>query len=690
MEKSPTPKPIVSTSTWFILIALLLLGFIAAVLAEAARDWLPAVDGPYQTINACRKILAGQAPGSDFRVFHGLIPPWYHSIFYALLGGTIAGSVAAYTAACLSVIWLPGALAGISSGLGQRNAILLSLLAVHGLLLIPPPVYDAVFPGGNMLGTRIALALAPAIGLFVFLSKKNLRNYKAGLIAGVAPALGLLVSQEQGMAIGAATLATALIALSKIKNFTFREFLLGGFAAAISFFSVYFFGVFTLTAGQPAPYLNFAWSAIPENQFWFFGKPPKAVIQLADLLDFKELLFPASCGLAFWLIALGGGFVYRRWQDNQTRLSPWANYLLIFLACYSIASLHPLAGYKGQHYFAPTIHAGMVACLVCLGPAILQLMKWLRPPKATALIVVFATTCLALQSFKNQIRPLVTGKRAEPAHYIAAEAPNLLRSLPDSIGEQARVEYFTQIIGSNGRLWSTFGGPEEEMINQLHPSPYDYIIYALTEADEADYLREFKQFSPTHVVTGREASGHIYQWMMKRYWPIYRTIGEHYQPLSAINSRVLWQRRQLPLPDISPTPIPHNTHRSLSTHISFELAEQPETTQVFEIKLRYRLKNNPTPLLSRRLTRIAVRAKGVPHWREISIRTKQSDEWTEFSLPVMLNQPTHAQISLTPLSPFGAPRLEVQTTEVHHLKNFPADSASLLFNEKLLTQDTPP
>lgn len=225
----------------------------------------------------------------------------------------------------------------------------------------------------------------------------------------------------------------------------------------------------------------------------------------------------------------------------------------------------------------------MVACLICLGPAVLRLLKWLQPIRATALIAVFATACLALQSFKNQIRPLVTGKRTEPAHYIAAEAPSILHTLPEAIGEQARVEHFAQIIGSNASLWSTFGGPEEEMINQLHPSPYDYIIYALTEADETAYLKKFEEFSPTHVVTGREASGHIYQWMMKRYWPIYRTIGERYQPLAAINSRVLWQRRQLPAPMSLPCPshtpqIAHRAPTSASNWLNYP--KQPKSSKL--------------------------------------------------------------------------------------------------------------
>ena len=73
---------------WLTLIFLMVASSLS-VWSEVVRDWLPPVDGPYQTANACRRILAGQIPGRDFVVFHGLGLNWYHVPFYALLGGNI-------------------------------------------------------------------------------------------------------------------------------------------------------------------------------------------------------------------------------------------------------------------------------------------------------------------------------------------------------------------------------------------------------------------------------------------------------------------------------------------------------------------------------------------------------------------------------------------------------------------------
>ncbi len=669
-------------SVW-LLISGLFLALILVVLAEARRDWLPAVDGPYQTINACRQIMGGAMPGRDFMVFHGLGTVWYHSFFYALLGGTVAGSVAAYVTACMAVVWMPSTLAGRFAGLSRSWALVMGLVAVNGMLLIPPPVYDAVFPGGNMLGTRISLSLTIALVAWRIFQRTQLSPVRLGMLAGCVPGFALLVSQEQGMSLGAAVVFSALWFCLVRRQFGFGDLLKGALGSLVTLLGIYFGGVFVLSGGSPASYLHFAWVEIPQNQFWFFGKPPKCIIEPSDLIDVKEILFPAVCALLFWLLAFVVRWKFRvlRAAGSERRLE---GALLCFLIIYCIGSLHPLAGYKGQHYFAPAIHAGLIACVIAIAP----LVPWLREKWGERrLLVVLGVVTLAfcgMELGKNQLRTLIKKGKGEPPALVLIEGG---AGVPDNgaeMGEAERVRRFVEAIGPNGKVWGTFSGPVEEALGQAPNSRFDYVIYALSEESEVEYLESFQEFAPTHVITGRESSGWIFQWMMKRYWRFYREVALNFEPVMAVNGRVLWRRRDLGREDFVETEVQFSTKfETQGAKLSFEVEAPDDEVTLHEVRLRYRLKNPPVPILSQRLTRLGVRAKGVPNWQEIGIRVKQNDEWTDFEFPVIVTGSRSVELDLRVISPFGAPEIEFEKIEVVRLDGGSPLGLLVLQNDRL-------
>ena len=52
----------------------------------------PPVDGPFQLLNALRRIAAGQRGGADFQFFHGLGVPYLHYLPFRLFGGDLTAS----------------------------------------------------------------------------------------------------------------------------------------------------------------------------------------------------------------------------------------------------------------------------------------------------------------------------------------------------------------------------------------------------------------------------------------------------------------------------------------------------------------------------------------------------------------------------------------------------------------------
>lgn len=655
----------------------LVLPLLALVLAEVWRDWLPAVDGPYQTVGACRQILAGNFPGSDFVVFHGLLTMWYHAGFYALLGGSVGGSVAAYMTACFVVAWVPSFAVLRFAKLDRRDAWFFALVTLNVALLIPPPVYNAFFPGGNMLGTRIALSLGVAMVAWNVLRSRGWTGFKAGVLMGVVPGLGLLISQEQGMALGCATLGTAAWHAVIRRRLPIRELVPGCLGAGLSFAVVYGGGVVILTGFDPAPYWRFAWVEIPANQFWFFGKSPECIITWRDLLDVRNLLLPAGITFVVW-----GAAIVLAWKGGH--LSGWTGAVVLFLLLYSLAVLHPLAGYKHAHYFAPAIHAGSLVLLLSLVPFVQRTRELVGGRLWVLAVAGLALGACVLQMFKTELKAFLGSGRTEPAPMVLVE-DEAFDGMGEEVGEAERVRRWADFVGPEARVWSTWADPLEEALGQEPASRFDYVIYVLSEQSEVAYLEAFRRFAPSHLVTGRESSGHIFQWMMKRYWPIYREFLRDFQPVAAVNGRVLWQRRSDAPESLLEVPVPSGLEgQGSKARVRFAVEAAPEDVTVHEVRLRYRLVDPPVPKLSQRLARLTVRANGVPFWREFGIRVNPERVRTQFRFPVMTRGARDVSLGLEALSPFGAPVLEVESVEVVRLEGGLAAAALMLFNDAML------
>jgi hypothetical protein len=662
------------------LIGICLASFIAAIGAEVARDWLPAVDGPYQTINACRRVMDGQWPGEDFVVFHGIGTIWYHSIFYAILGGNLSGSIAAYLAACFAIVWVPSALAARYAGYPQWLAAALGLLVVNVLLVTPGPLYDVVYPGGNMLGTRIGLSLT-VVMIFAFLLRRMHSRRGKSAVLGAGAAIGFWISQEQGMSMSASLLALGLW-LVVTKRVGWREFGVDACTALVSLIVVYVSGLSLLSGGGIARVLDFSWIQIPDNQFWFFGKPPRFINSARDLLDAKDIMIPAAFALSPWIGAFIASFMRRNSPSESERA------LTILLMAYALFSLHPLAGYKSAHYFASMGHAGFVVLLLKSRGCWEWANKRLGERKLMYALVAMGCLCLGLELAKNQLRSLLGKEYLQAKAVVYQKNDAAFVGMSAEVKEAERIQRFAQSIGPNGRLWSTFAGPEEEALGCFLPARYDYIIYALTEESKNDYLMEFHRYDPTHVITGRESTGAIFQWMAKCYWDFHREILRAYEPVAAVQGRVLWSKRKHAPEQLAEQSHPFSCESAnpQQAGIVFSTVEKEDEVGVYEVRLKYRLNEDPVPFLSRRLSRISVLAEGVPQWQQIGIRVKQYDASCEFRFPVIRrgsNEPV--KINLQSLSPFGAPNLVIEKVELVRLSGYTQESALVLQNDSLIT-----
>jgi hypothetical protein len=661
---------------WLTLIFLMVASSLS-VWSEVVRDWLPPVDGPYQTANACRRILAGQIPGRDFVVFHGLGLNWYHVPFYALLGGNIQGTVAAYFIAGALVIPITLIFAARLGGFGWRASTIVGLLIINVMLVVPGPSYNAVMPGGNMLGTRIALSLLPVMAALLFMRAKR-PIWQVTVAVGSAIGLAMSVSQDQGISLLAGSVMAFFF--SKAIRSNWKISLAAGVGALLTCASVYLLLVTLMSAGAPQEYLEFAWKRIPENQFWLFGASSDFFGTWKDLLNKKYVIVPGAVTVMMWLGALIVRRMGRADSADRSMILPW-------MAWYAVASLHPLLGYLSGHYFASAMYAALVIVAFSV-PSFWNAMHGRLPIRLTALIpaagIAMAIMLCGLEYSKNSLRK-VLGKSYLPISAVAYvdEFEFLVaQEDPDGRGLTAsrQAEVVKNLIGPEGKVWSILSGQERESLGILPPGRHDYIVYVLGDKAREQWLADFAQADPDWILTTRQSSGGLEQWMNKIYWKWYKEeVALRYEPVMALNQELIWRKR------------PGNNHAWQSKEVVSQLAMQgdlhsitfqadaeSELPQLHEVSFRYRLTGDPIPVVSRRLCRVMVGRDTAHEWKRQSLEVKPGDEWLEAIVPVITRAGENVALTVHSISPAGAPHLEIEGVKVIKLTGCSALTPAVL------------
>ena len=650
------------TSSIACVTVILLMGASAlSVWTEVVRDWLPPVDGPYQTANACRRILHGQMPGRDFVVFHGLGINWYHAPFYACLGGTIRGTLAAYFSAGAVIIPLTLIMAARLGGFAWRAAMIVGLLITNVMLVIPGPSYTAVMPGGNMLGTRISLSLLPVL-LVLFFCQKKRPVWQVVIAVGTAIGVAMSISQDQGTSLLAGSAMAFLLARASWSQW--KTCLAAGAGALLTSAFVYLIMITLMTGGSPQEYLIFAWKRIPENQFWLYGSL-LFFGEWKDLWNMKYVIVPLAVTLFLWSAALVIRRIGRRDREDSSMILPWMGW-------YSVASLHPLLGYLSGHYFASAMYAALIMAAFSM-PALWNVLKEMIGSRLGTWTPVagltLAVLLCGLEFTKNSLRQWM-GKSYAPLSawaYLPEYEALVAQEDPNGFGLSAsrQAEVVKNLTGPGHNVWSTFSGQERETCNIVPEGRHDYLFYVLGNEARSEYISDFTRKRPDWVLTARQSSGQLEQWISKIYWDWYKELALHYEPALVLNQELVWRKREGSEHKWISAAVPSQSESVDGQQtISFTADVVSALPQLHEVSFRYRLSADPLPVVSRRLCRVMV-GRDTPHpWSRQSLEVRPGDAWMEASMPVITRPGENVVLRLETISPAGAPRLEVAGVRV--------------------------
>ena len=335
--------------------------FILAALHNALLFDGYAADGAFQALNPLRRLAAGEAIGSDFNTFHGVGVPLLHLPFYYIFGqGLFASEFSRWLLSPLLFM-----LATYGFFYAFKRSWKLALIATAVITSAAMAVMSLfVLPFTSMLGVRSVMAVLVAIIMFTQvrlnrpLSTKHkwlswLTQYE--LLIGMALTACLLCGTEFGVA-AIMAFFIAHMAYKTDATSTWKSRLLSSLRIAAVFGVVLALALTLITRGHPLQPLMYAFSAIPADQFWYFGIPPNTFLHLGNILN----VWGHDTSLqVLWLIALVAIGV----TVAVLRLRVYRVYTQVFIYAL-LAGAFAMVSMLGYYHFSEAFALGRMSLLV--------------------------------------------------------------------------------------------------------------------------------------------------------------------------------------------------------------------------------------------------------------------------------------------------------------------------------------
>lgn len=280
------------------------------------------IDGAFQHLNPLRRISAGEIPGKDFQIFHGLALSYLHYPIYVIFGKTLfASEISRYFINGLSAF---AAVLAIFGGL-KRPIVACGLSAFFILSTKLAGIFWLIDPYGDAYSSLAVRTLVPALclGYLFYINRTKKISSDRTISQIVIPlvafsSVAMVIATEQGMALFMASASTLILVHPGQPKWymRFRDALLFCIITPL----VYVVIVYALTLGQPGLAISFYWGELQSDQFWYFGAYPNIFPR-----DFSSLVFvPGSRrpSLNYILIAIATVlvlFLFFRSKDNSEK-----------------------------------------------------------------------------------------------------------------------------------------------------------------------------------------------------------------------------------------------------------------------------------------------------------------------------------------------------------------------------------
>lgn len=610
-----------------VLFIFVLLPVIVRIGAETASPWLVPMDSQWQEGNGCMRILAGQLPGRDFQVFHGIACVWIHMPFFLLAGcGENAVAFSHYTTCALMVLFMLKVAYGAERRGWLVAAVMLSLASAMPLLKI---VVDPLF---NMSATRSAMGIT-AIILITNLPFRG-GKWASRLIPPMILAMVLAGFHDQGPIVALAFIARALVELARRRTWPASSW-----AWAASGLLIFPAVEWLLCAGRPEEMRMFHWRDLMSTQIWFWAPTQNFLQTPSDLLFLvdRQIIIALFMHLMGWFLV--------RYAGDKHKGIQWS------LLLYGLASLMPMLGMLVPNYFIGMGLSGLASVACGLGYQAQQR----RSLGVSALPDLIRK---AHPSLTFGAALIVIGVASVRTYQWAKKNSSYMRN------SDTAVEAHVAVVEGDRKLWSFYRSMIDYRVGADYSEAEDLIIYAVGTARSAAYAGKLIQAKPLFVNTPAETE--FSDWLSIRYWQANRHVLCHYRPVCREGMWATWRRR-----DQHPTQIVEAdwTEGQLFKQGEQWIAKIKEMDSpvdqpvLWEGRLIHRrISDGITDGVANRLRRWVVRA---PEGRPVVLpfALDPSTTMTEMVFPVVRRDPGAVELSIKPEGLWPAGTLEIMSVD---------------------------
>lgn len=533
---------------WFVLLGAILVALRGATLLYGHS--LNSVDGAMQTWFALDNFASGSKLGEEFQSYLGI------TMILSLLPGFIAfgqtlwaSSFAAYTmvmiggfAGAYSIIWM-------LRPIPKRQRWLWAILVVFvfyyaaslatGLVgLRNPATFD---PGVSLRPLRGVL---PFFVLPVFVWA--IRRAAAG--GGVVPAmwlgllvgLGLLWSNDAGIPLVIAGVIGLLAGLWPRFWLAAKAIFAFAFGITVSTFAL----LMLVTHGDPSGWLQYNFTDVAGDQFWYFG-PWNSEARVLSILDLPKIFLQGEFLSTLSLVVLMASVMGACLRRLRGRGAPAGGAAFIFVGASVLgASLIPqVGGHIGAEYNAITFVLGFSAPLILFQRQLFSLVKspWRKVPVAAVPVVAG----IAAAAMIGMDGASFASTAADTDRTVYSDRLGFYVT-PQTAQELAAMERLSQLLSDRGfakdrQILPVYTSALDIAAGTKSPSPVGSLIHALGERGRMEFNELL--FNKTIAVTtiAPDYTGWA-SWNTRANWSFFKNLRDLYRPIARNDQHILWIR----------------------------------------------------------------------------------------------------------------------------------------------------
>lgn len=522
--------------------------FLIALQLGLQRIWLSdysPINGDFQNYNVWRRLLLGQIPQKDFAAYLGMGHLYVGGLFTYLAGGSLTDSMFAsniLTSVCCMLFVYMMLYLIIGSrlyALVMTSTVSLSVVLNAGwyqrlyseiqypLSCIANRAYDSM----RMLRSFIVVVVVViAKKLFerwdnISSRERKIRMIGLSLLSGAAITYSNDVGVSSYLSFSFLFFICLVIQYGRnlqrviIETFRYIGWSVIGFIAALTLFSRGHLFICLREMFGTASY-----------QKWYYG-----LEITGEFVNIRELYFNKYAVIGITIVLFNILKMVQKRQEGIKGIFRYAAIAYMLLTAYISASFYLIqSGYSNHAFFYLLLFAAVMGYLVRGILYVVPKLRLLKIRRALAVLTAGILLCTTLPIANENMRRLLGPREGVYFPVMEGYLQERSKDVADSIA----------YVGEDS-VFSTYASALEVETNRYQPTGHDYIIHALGDRQQKEYLSVFREGNYKKVQT-IDPQYDFGVWMMNANWFFYKEVFRNYEKTFRTSYSQFWEKAEEP------------------------------------------------------------------------------------------------------------------------------------------------